>query len=668
MRTIRNPRTLDEITPELIGAMADNLRKATNLSGTGCTISELPAGISIQVLPQFVPPVPIIARIAKFTSTINPPRPDATRPFYEWVEQELVIDPEDDSNVLMQDKDGGLSSTLGIDDTIIDPAFEYSRNRDVPKGSIVSLIPSSISISSVKTGVRGADGIVYGFYWPAYAMPYVARLKVDLNHQHGTAQVTYADSWDSTLHGGGVYGLEATATNLYHEAGEAGDDCMVVRDTRDNPPNEFILLSVQKSLVPVVTSVGYDTTTGKLRQTVQNVVTTTNSSDMAKTTTDVVQFVGPGLDVPRIGTATSLSVSATSIVYGQAVDLVAAVTKASGTVDPTGFVAFIFQGIPVDVAAVVSGVATLSGAKIKPVLGAGTEAITAMYLGDANFGPSSSAATAMTVGKANVTIALTTTTTGTIAYGDSVVLAAAVSATSPGSGWPAGPIRFYDTTDSGHEIFLGLSDFDNYTGIFNLSTTHIIPGTRTIKARYENASDELFNTGSGTLTLTVAKGSLTVLADDITRVYGDTAPDFSSKLDGFVNGDTAAATVTGAPALSCTADATSAPGTYPITVALGTLVSDLYLFPSGGWTAGTLLVQQAPIQCAAADKYMTRGGSVPAFTGTISGIKNGDAIAASYSCAGDGTARGSFAINPALSGAKLPRYVQSITTGTLTVQ
>jgi len=44
MRTLRLPTSREEITPELLADLVANLRKICNLSGTGCTINELPTG------------------------------------------------------------------------------------------------------------------------------------------------------------------------------------------------------------------------------------------------------------------------------------------------------------------------------------------------------------------------------------------------------------------------------------------------------------------------------------------------------------------------------------------------------------------------------------------------------------------------------------------------
>ncbi|MFT3746148.1 MAG: MBG domain-containing protein [Pyrinomonadaceae bacterium] len=89
---------------------------------------------------------------------------------------------------------------------------------------------------------------------------------------------------------------------------------------------------------------------------------------------------------------------------------------------------------------------------------------------------------------------------------------------------------------------------------------------------------------NGTLTVTAAQ--LTVTADNQTRVYGAPNPALTFQITGFVNGE-GVGVLTGTPTISTTATATSAPGTYPITVAQGTLASANYTFATAN---GTLTV------------------------------------------------------------------------------
>jgi len=88
----------------------------------------------------------------------------------------------------------------------------------------------------------------------------------------------------------------------------------------------------------------------------------------------------------------------------------------------------------------------------------------------------------------------------------------------------------------------------------------------------------------------VNKAPLTVTAQNSTRAYGAANPSFSDIITGFVNGDTQSV-VSGTASLTTTATASSVPGTYPITAALGTLSAANYTFST--FVNGTLTITQA---------------------------------------------------------------------------
>ena len=92
---------------------------------------------------------------------------------------------------------------------------------------------------------------------------------------------------------------------------------------------------------------------------------------------------------------------------------------------------------------------------------------------------------------------------------------------------------------------------------------------------------------NGTLSVTAVQ--LTVTANNQTRVYGAPNPTLTYSITGFVNGEGVGA-LTGTPTITTSATATSAPGTYPITAAVGTLANPNYTFTTAN---GTLTVTQA---------------------------------------------------------------------------
>jgi uncharacterized repeat protein (TIGR01451 family) len=115
---------------------------------------------------------------------------------------------------------------------------------------------------------------------------------------------------------------------------------------------------------------------------------------------------------------------------------------------------------------------------------------------------------------------------------------------------------------------------------------------------YEGASDAPANAGSYTVvatvdtelyagvatdTLVIAKAPLAVTADSLVKIVGTANPPLTWRASGFVGGDKSDV-LSGAPALSTTADTASPTGTYTITIAAGTLAAanyDLTTFVDG---------------------------------------------------------------------------------------
>jgi hypothetical protein len=121
------------------------------------------------------------------------------------------------------------------------------------------------------------------------------------------------------------------------------------------------------------------------------------------------------------------------------------------------------------------------------------------------------------------------------------------------------------------------------------ATTASAVGTYPITASGAVSANYTISYVSGTLTVTPA--ALTVTADPKTRGYGDANPTLTASYSGFKNGETLATSgVTGAPALTTTATASSAVGTYAITAGPGTLAAPNYSFV---FVDGTLTVNKA---------------------------------------------------------------------------
>jgi predicted outer membrane repeat protein len=170
--------------------------------------------------------------------------------------------------------------------------------------------------------------------------------------------------------------------------------------------------------------------------------------------------------------------------------------------------------------------------------------------------------------------------------------------------------------------------------------------------------------------LTVTPASLTIAANDQTKVYGAALPALTYTITGFVGGDSSSV-LSGAPAIATTATAGSGVGSYAITVAAGTLSDSDYTFPAADLIAGTLTVTPAPLVISAVSTSMMSGQPVPALMAAYMGFVNGDTAASLatapvlQSTATSSSAPGSYPIT--VGGARSPNYTITYVPGTLTV-
>jgi sugar lactone lactonase YvrE/uncharacterized protein (DUF2345 family) len=196
--------------------------------------------------------------------------------------------------------------------------------------------------------------------------------------------------------------------------------------------------------------------------------------------------------------------------------------------------------------------------------GTGTCTVTATQPGGTAFNPASSVSGTFTVlptGSSLQSQTIAFATLPSVQYGNSF---------SPGASSSSGlPVTF---TTSGPCTAGG-----GITGVGVCSITASAPASSTYSA------------ASLTQKFTIYPAVLKVTATSLTSVYGQPLPALTSGYSGFVNNESASV-VSGAPALSTTATATSPAGGYPITVSTGTLAAANYDFL---YVSGTLTVQKA---------------------------------------------------------------------------
>jgi hypothetical protein len=138
----------------------------------------------------------------------------------------------------------------------------------------------------------------------------------------------------------------------------------------------------------------------------------------------------------------------------------------------------------------------------------------------------------------------------------------------------ATPVTLAATSSSGLAVSYSV------TGPATLSgATLIINGTGTVAVTANQAGNAVYGPASSAMQhFSVIPAVVTVTAGNATRQDNTPNPPFTYSYSGFVNNDTQGAALSGTPAVSSTATITSPVGTYPITIAAGTLNSTNYSF------------------------------------------------------------------------------------------
>jgi hypothetical protein len=266
-----------------------------------------------------------------------------------------------------------------------------------------------------------------------------------------------------------------------------------------------------------------------------NTISVNNKGDLVSNTTgNAISAVGDTFIVGgTVETApslsyTSLSSTAATSVFGQAVTLTATVVpNVAGSATPTGSVDFYDATTSTDLGSVslVKGVATLSTA----ALAVGTHALQARYGGDSTYLPSLGPLTQTVNAAATITAG---SVFGSQYFGQSQSFTATVTAKSPSTATPTGSVDFFDTTTN---VDLGKVALAN--GKATLSTSALPLGTQTITLSFQGNTS--FLSGSTTVSVTIvssvfvlngtASGALTLSGSSSISESGTVTVDSSSK-------------------------------------------------------------------------------------------------------------------------------------------
>jgi sugar lactone lactonase YvrE len=170
--------------------------------------------------------------------------------------------------------------------------------------------------------------------------------------------------------------------------------------------------------------------------------------------------------------------------------------------------------------------------------------------------------------------------------------------------------------------------------------------------------------------LVVQKLILKVTTENASMTYGGPMPPFSYAITGFVNGDTAATSLSGTFAAVSNNYAAAAPGSYVISEGIGSVHSANY---SVVFVAGVLTIAKALLTVTPANLSMTYGGQLPALAYGLTGFVNGDGGAVVKGApqlvtqANAKSPVGSYPITGSVGSLSSSKYIFQVLSGRLTV-
>jgi hypothetical protein len=223
----------------------------------------------------------------------------------------------------------------------------------------------------------------------------------------------------------------------------------------------------------------------------------------------------------KAATSTTLGASPNPSVFGQSVTFTAIVSsQGTGGGTPTGTVQF--KDGAADLGAPVSLDAAGHASFTVSTLGTGNHSLSAVYAGDANFlGSSPAAPLTQTVNQAATSIAIVPSP-NPAALGQTVTIAATVSAVSPGAGTPTGQVQFKDgASNLGTPVSLDATGHASLSvstlGIGSHSLTAVYAGDANFTGSTSASTTETINAVAAPVTIALASSSSpTVFGESVT--------------------------------------------------------------------------------------------------------------------------------------------------------
>ena len=224
----------------------------------------------------------------------------------------------------------------------------------------------------------------------------------------------------------------------------------------------------------------------------------------------------------------------------------------------------------------------------------------------------------------------------------------------------------------------------SYSGFLNNDTDSVINGTVSANTSATLTSDvgtyniipdvsglssTNYNFTSSNGTLTVTRATITVNADNKSRLYNTDNPTFTFSYSGFQNSDTDIV-INGTPSANTSATVTSNTGTYSITPDVSSLSATNYEFNA---VISTLTITKATLNVTSDNKSRVYGTSNPTFTYSYSGFQNSDTdivITGTPTLTTNATVTsnaGTYSITPDVSSLSATNYEFNAVISTLTI-
>ena len=224
---------------------------------------------------------------------------------------------------------------------------------------------------------------------------------------------------------------------------------------------------------------------------------TAGTGNLTITATDANSITGNQtytFTVNKASSVTTIATPSSPSTFGISVTFTATVTGTGGT--PTGTLTFTDGGVSMGTAALIGGTASFT--TTATALPAGTDTITAVYAGDANFLTGTSSPVVQTVAQAGLTTTVTNPSNPSV-FGQTVTFTATVTSSTLGT--PTGIVTFSDGGTS-----IGTSSLAS--GKATLPVAYAGLGTHTITATYAGDTNFTASPVSGNFSQVVNQAEL----------------------------------------------------------------------------------------------------------------------------------------------------------------